>query len=313
MKKKIAGYTFSITASGFWRVLKKAWRRLKSNSPLHLAGSTAFFATFSIAPIFVIIIHLLGSVLGEATVRQRIVQKFAESAPDESVQQLSRIMDGLLQLSGLWYVDAVLFLFLLFTSSTLFSVIKNSVERLWRIKTIQHKSVGYRLKKRLFSIVLIVAACALLVASLIGQSVQAFLGEAISDISPAASVFFKSIYRFLGSVFIAWIWFTLVYRYITDARPQWKTVLAGAFFTTVLFTIGRFILQAALSGTNLPSVYGASASLVLLQLFVFYISLLNYYGAAFTIEWAKHYRQRIYLPDHISYYSIEEKHSKEDP
>jgi membrane protein len=313
MKKKIAGYTFSITARGFWRVLKKAGRRLRSNSPLHLAGSTAFFATFSIAPIFVIIIHVVGSVLGETTVRQRIIQKFAESAPEESVQQLSRIMNGLQQLSGFWYVDVALLLFLLFSSSTLFSVIKNSVERLWRIKTVEHKSFAQRLKKRLFSVVLIVIVGALLVASLVGQSLQTFLGDAIADISPAASVYFKSLYRFFGSVLIAWIWFTLVYRYITDARPQWKTVLAGAFFTTVLFTIGRVILQAALSGTNLPSVYGASASLVLLQLFVFYISLLNYYGAAFTIEWAKHYRQQVYLPNHISYYTIEEKHSKEDP
>jgi membrane protein len=313
MKKKIAGYTFSLTASGFWHVLKKAGRRLKSNSPLHLAGSTAFFATFSIAPIFIILIQLLGSVLGEATVRQRIVQKFAESAPEESVQQLSRIMNGLQQLSGLWYVDAALLLFLLFTSSTLFSVIKNSVERLWRIKTVANKGFGYRLKKRLFSVLLIMAAGALLVASLVGQSLQLFLGDAIADISPTASIYFKNIYRFLGSVLIAWIWFTLVYRYITDARPQWKTVLAGALFTTILFTIGRVILQAALTGTGLPSIYGASASLVLLQLFVFYISLLNYYGAAFTIEWARHYRQRVYLPHHISYYTIEEKHSREDP
>ncbi|HEV7330411.1 MAG TPA: YihY/virulence factor BrkB family protein [Flavisolibacter sp.] len=313
MKKKIAGYTFSITAAGFWRVLKKAAKRLKSNSPLHLAGSTAFFATFSIAPIFIIIIQVLGSVLGEATIRERIIQKFAESAPDDSVQQLNRIMNGLQQLSGLWYVDVALILFLFFSASTLFSIIKNSVERLWRIKTVQNKGIGYRLKKRLFSVTLIVAAGALLVASLVGQSLQSFLGDAIADISPIASVYFKTVYRFLGSVVIAWIWFTFVYRYITDARPQWKTVLAGALFTTILFTIGRVILQAALSGTSLPSVYGASASLVLLQLFVFYISLLNYYGAAFTIEWARHYRQPLYLPGHISYYTIEEKHTKEDP
>ncbi|MDQ3278647.1 MAG: YihY/virulence factor BrkB family protein [Bacteroidota bacterium] len=311
MKKKIAGLSITFSATVFWRVLKKAGKRLSSNNPLLLAGSTAFFATFSIAPIFVLIIKLMGSVMGEEAVRRRVIQKFAESAPDESVQQFTRIVNGLQQISGKWYVDAGLVLFLLFSASTLFSIIKSSMQRLWRIKTMHGESVKYSLRKRLFSMSLIAAAGLLLVASLVVQNLQSYLGEAVADVSPIPSAYFKSFYRFLITVFVAWAWFVLVFRYITDARPQWKTVIVGALFTTVLFTLGRVILQSALSGTKLPSVYGASASLVLMQLFVFYISLLNYYGAAFTIEWAQHYRQRIHLPNHISYYTIEEKHTKD--
>ncbi len=299
-------------AGAFWTVLKRAGYRLKRNTPLHLAGATAFFATFSLAPIFVILIQLLGSLLGKAEIKQNIIQKFAESAPADSVAQLRRMMDGLQQLSGSWFVNAGLALFLLFSASTLFTIIRTSLYRLWRIKRIEKKNIAFKLRKRLFSVVLIVSAGVLLMAGVVGQSFQSLLGDSISEISPAASGYFHSLYKYVVSLVVAWAWFAVVFRYLTDVRPQWRTVFAGALFTSVLFNLGKVVLQSVLSAGSIPTVFGASASLVLLQLFVFYISLLIYYGAAFTIEWARYHRQLPHLPDYVSYYTMEEKHAKED-
>lgn len=299
------------TANLWWDILKKAAVRLKQNNPLQLAGSTAFFATFSLAPIFIIIIQLLGTLLGKGDIKRSIIQKFSESAPQQSVEQLRRMLNGVEQLSGSWYVNLGLFLFLLFSASTLFTVIRGSLYRLWRLKKVENKNVGFRLKKRLFSVLLIVAAGVLLLAGLLGQSLQGILGEAVAEVSGRAYYYFQSVYKHAISFLVAWGWFAVVFRYLTDARPQWRTVWVGAFFTAVLFTVGKAILQSALTGGSIPTVYGASASLVLLQLFVFYISLLIYYGAAFTTEWASHHNQKIWLPDYLSYYTIEEKHSRQ--
>jgi membrane protein len=308
MKKEEA----SNGAAAFWTIFKRAGRRLTKNTPLLLAGATAFFATFSLAPIFVIIIQLLGTLIGKAEVKRNIIQKFAESAPEESVAQLRKMMNGLEQLSGTWYVNAGLALFLLFSASTLFTIIRSSLYRLWRLKRIEKKNVGFKVRKRLFSVVLIVSAGVLLMAGLVGQSFRSLMGEAIAEMSPTASAYFHSVYKYVISLLVAWAWFAVVFRYLTDVRPQWKTVLIGALFTSVLFNVGKLILQSVLSAGNLPTVFGASASLVLLQLFVFYSSLLIYYGAAFTIEWARYHKQLFHLPDFVSYYTVEEKHTKED-
>ena len=297
--------------NAWWTILKKAAGRLKENSPLHLAGSTAFFATFALAPIFIIIIQLLGKLIGEGTVKRNIVQKFSESAPEDSVAQLQRMLAGLEQLSGTWYVNAGLALFLVFSASTLFTVIQSALYRLWQLKEIKHKSFGFKVKNRLFSVLLIVVAGMLLMAGLLGQSLQGMLGDAVEEISGTAYQYFQSVYRHFISFLLAWAWFAVVFRYLTDARPKWKTVAAGALFTAILFVIGKAILQATLTSNTIPTVYGASASLVLLQLFVFYISLLIYYGAAFTAEWAAHYHQPIRLPDYLSFFTVEEKHGKQ--
>ena len=301
-----------MATNDWWTILKKAGRRLKENKPVHLAGATAFLATFSLAPIFVLIIHVLGSVIGKTETKQKIIQKFAEDAPEESVAQLRQFLDGFQQLWGAWYVDIALSVFLLFSAAKLFILIRSSFYQLWRLKHIKDSNFGQKIKKWLFPIALIISAGALLMAGVLGQGLRNFLGETVAEILPSASGYFNSLYRYAVSLVIAWLWFALVFRYLTDARPQWKTVFVGALLTSILYSVGKAILQPSLSVGKIHAVFGTSASLVMLQLFIFYISILIYYGAAFTLEWARHYKQTVYIPDYLCYYKIEEKHTKED-
>jgi membrane protein len=298
-------------ASELGAILKKAAIRLGKNNPIHLAGSTAFLATFSLAPIFVLIVYLLGTIIGRKETKQNIIKKFAEDAPEESVGQLRQFIDGFQTLWGAWYVDVGLALFLLFSAFKLFLLIRSSFYQLWRLKHFKDKEFKFQLTKWLFPIGLIISAGVLLMAGVLGQGLQAFLGEAIAEISPKALFYFTSIYRYIFSLLVAWIWFAVVFRYLTDARPQWRTVLVGAAFTSVLYNLGKLVLQPSLSVGKIHAVFGTSASLVMLQLFIFYTSLLIYYGAAFTMEWARHYKQTIVVPEHLCYYTLEEKHSIE--
>jgi membrane protein len=253
----------------------------------------------------------LGGVIGRREISEKIIQKFAQDAPAESVAQLRQFIDGFQQLWGVWYVNVALFLFVIFSASKLFILIRSSFYQLWRLKHFHKKKWQLQVRKWLFPVALIVSAGVLLMAGVLGQSLQAFLGEAVSEISPSAAGYFRSIYRYAISLLVAWVWFAVVFRYLTDARPQWSTVLTGAFFTSVLYNVGKLILQPSLSFGKIHAIFGTSASLVLLQLFIFYISLLIYYGAAFTFEWARHYHQPIYIPDDLSYYTIEEKQTRD--
>jgi membrane protein len=308
MKKEKPTYT----TTSLWMILKKAARRLGKNSPVHLAGATAFLATFSLAPILVLIVNVLGSIIGRGEIRQNIIKKFSEDAPEQSVARLREFMDGLQQLWGSWYVNAGLSVFLLFSAAKLFILIRSSFYQLWRLKHVKETNLGQKIKKWLLPIVLIISAGVLLMAGVVGKGMRDFLGEAVAEVWPAASGYFNSLYRYFVSLVIAWLWFAVVFRYLTDARPQWRTVLTGALLTSILYNLGKAILQPSLSIGKIHAVFGTSASLVMLQLFIFYISLLIYYGAAFTLEWARHYKQTVHIPDYLGYYTIEEKHTMED-
>ena len=98
----------------------------------------------------------------------------------------------------------------------------------------------------------------------------------------------------------------MVFRYLPDGRPEWKIAFAGAFLTALLFTIGKVILHWLLTYSNINTLYGTSASIVLLLLFVFYSSLILYYGAAFTKVWAIHKQNPIRPLPHAIHYRLVE-------
>jgi membrane protein len=73
-----------------------------------------------------------------------------------------------------------------------------------------------------------------------------------------------------------------------------------------LFAIGKFILHWLLTYSNINTLYGTSASIVLLLLFVFYSSLILYYGAAFTKIWGIYKDEPIRPLPHATHYRLVE-------
>jgi membrane protein len=298
--------------SKWTHLLKKSFERLKKNDPLHLAGSTAFFAVFSIAPIIIIIIQILGIIFSKDDIREALLQQVTETVPEGTADQVRTMLEGLNNMADKWYVAIGGFIFLLFSASTLFKVIETSLLRIWRIKRTNNAGFLFQLKNRLFSVLMIIGAGLLLVVGLLGEGMQAFLGSYLAEISPVISKYFQSIFKHLLSIIVATAWFAIIYRYLSEARPQWKTVFVGALFTSVLFNAGKILLHALLGSSNLGTVYGASASLVLLLLFIFYISMVIYYGAAFTVEWARYHKQNMKKPDYLIFYKLKEEKSSEN-
>lgn len=83
--------------------------------------------------------------------------------------------------------------------------------------------------------------------------------------------------------------FAIIFKVLPDAIISWKDVVAGSLFTAVLFMIGKFCITIYLSNSNLASSYGTAGSLVILLLWVYYSSVILYFGAEFTKAYALKY------------------------
>src|SRR3546814_20452464 len=80
--------------------------------------------------------------------------------------------------------------------------------------------------------------------------------------------------------------FSVIFKLLPNARIGWKPALMGGFCTSLLFSLGKFILGRVLIRSDIASVFGTAGSVVLLLLFVFYASLIFYSGAVFTKNYA---------------------------
>ena len=287
-------------------ILRKALKELLQNDPLRMAGATAFFTTFALPPILVIFIQLFKMVLEPRLIRAKLFESLSEIVGNEAVHQLAGVLLAFRRLAQNWYVTIAGFLFLIFVATTLFSVIKRSINQVWKIKPDHEKGILKKMRTRFHSALVIVIAGILFMIGILTEGTQAIVGKYIYDISPLLAAYFNGIVKHLFSILIVTIWFAMVFRYLPDGRPQWKIAFAGAFLTSLLFAIGKTILHWLLSYSNITTVYGTSASIVLLLLFVFYSSLILYYGAAFTKVWGIHKDEPIRPLPHATHYRLVE-------
>ncbi len=295
----------------FINILKEAFAELKKNDPLRLAGATAFFTTFAFPPITIILIQMFGLFYNPDKLNKKFFEQLFEVLGKESGSQIRRTFLGFKSLAQNWVITVVGFIFLVFVATTLFKVIKDSINQLWNIKIDYEKKIGLKLQTRLISLVVIIFAGLLFLTGMIAEGYQAVLTSYLFKLFPATSSFLNEVISKLLSVLVVTTWFAILFKFLTDAILSWKVAISGAFFTGILFTLGKIVILTMLPFKQLNSIFGASTSIVLLLLFLFYSSFILYYGACFTKAYAKFIKDPIMPGPHAVRYKLAEIESEE--
>ena len=87
---------------------------------------------------------------------------------------------------------------------------------------------------------------------------------------------------FAVSFAVVSVLFTLMFKWLPDAEVDWRDVWLGGIGTAVLFEIGKFLISFYIGKQGLESTYGASASIVVVLIWVYYTAQIVLYGAEFT-------------------------------
>jgi membrane protein len=295
----------------FIEILRDAYKVLRKNDPLRLAGATAFFTTFAFPPISIILIQMFGLFYNPDKLGKKFFEQLSEVLGKESGSQIRRTFWGFKSLAQNWYITIGGFIFLMFVATTLFKVIKDSINQLWSIKLDQQKGIGPTLQTRLVSLVVIILAGLLFLSGMLAEGYQLVLTNYLAKLFPATGSILNQVISKLLSILIVTTWFTILFKFLPDAVPSWRVAISGAFFTGLFFTIGKMIILTMLPFRKLNSVFGASTSIVLLLLFLFYSSFILYYGACFTKVYAKFIKDPILPGAHAFRYELAEIKSEE--
>jgi membrane protein len=297
---------YSNPFSAFISLARQSFIEMSKNDPLRMAGATAFFTTFALPPIMIILIQVLGLIYDPETISNQLFGNLSHIIGIEGVRQIVNTLKAFSLLAKNTWITIGGFIFLVFVATTLFKVIKGSLNQLWKIRSFGSRSLSTVLRSRFISIAVIILAGMLFCIGLFIEGLQAFLGNYITEVAPALALSFNNFVNFILSVSIATLWFAILFRFLPDARAEWKTVLMGGLVTSILFNCGKFLLRWLLSYSNLNTIFGTSASIVLLLLFVFYTALIFYLGATFTSVWAVYKERPIKPLPHAMHYRLVE-------
>jgi membrane protein len=284
-------------------ILRKAFEVFRKNDPLRMAGATAFFTTFALPAVLIILIQVFGLVLNPRFMTRQLFFNIGEVVGRNTAGEIHKtFFNARHHLFNNWYETTFSFLFMIFVATTLLKVIRNSLNQLWNIRTGTKLGVKYSLLNRAKSFLVILIAGLLFLLVLLAEGGMDLIQQRAGDHLPLHGILAKAVFRQLLSLVLVTIWFSILFKFLPDGKPAWKTVIAGAVFTGFLFTAGKLILQWLLSYSSMQTIYGASTSSVLLLLFVFYSSFIFYYGACFTKIWAEFQDKPIQPAKHAEKY-----------
>jgi hypothetical protein len=87
--------------------------------------------------------------------------------------------------------------------------------------------------------------------------------------------------------------FAFIFKFLPDADIAWKDVWVGAFFTAILFSIGKTIIGLYLGSSAVGTTFGAAGSLVIILLWIYYSAQILFFGAEFTQVYANRLGSRV--------------------
>jgi membrane protein len=101
--------------------------------------------------------------------------------------------------------------------------------------------------------------------------------------------------NFLLSFAVITVLFAAIFKVLPDIKLRWRDMWIGAIGTALLFTIGKYLLAWYLGRESTSSSYGAAGSVVVLLMWVYYGSVILFFGAEFTRAYVKQTGSQIAL------------------
>jgi membrane protein len=293
------------------KIVARAFRQYQKDGPIQLAGTTAFFTIFAIAPIFVIITSLLGIILGEDEIARRILDEIQSLIGQDGAEFVATLIEDYggteRNITGTIIGLAVL----LVTSTTFFTILQNSINYIWRIRAKPKSNLLKALKDRLLSFGLILSIGFILLVLLIVDAALSFFGEFLTNYMEEFAVLLVRILNIIVSFGVLVLIFALIYRYLPDARIKWNITWVGAIITAALFVAGRYVIGLALGMADIGVMYGAAGSVVIFLLWVFYSSIILFLGAEITRQYAIYFGYSIEPKKYAVRIEISEKSDSE--
>lgn len=246
------------------------------------AAALAFFTVFSIAPVMIVVVAVIGLVLGERAAQgELMVQLQGVLGPEAAEVVETAVINSQIDQSGIWPM-LVGIVAIAIGATTVFAQMQQSLNTIWDVAARPSRnSLWLFIKARLLSLTIVLAIGFVLLVSLLLSVVLQTVMNFAEQWLPMPGQMMMAMEIFVSLTVITLL-FAAIFKILPDVVLSWRDVLAGALITALLFSAGRWMIAFYLANTATASSYGAAGSLVVLLLWVNYSSLILLYGAAVT-------------------------------
>ena len=269
----------------FFGLLKTAATGMANDKVPTMGAAIAYYTAFSIAPLLVITLAVVGLVVGKGGSKE-IFDTIGGMVGENGAKAIQGMVKGAAQQPHASMIATMIGIITLIAgASGIFTQLQESLNMIWKVAKKPSAGIWSTLQQRLLSFGMVGVIAFLLLVSLLASAGLSAAGRVLGGSLPG-SAFLWQLLDFAISIGVTSLLFALIFKVLPDVKLSWRDGLIGGLFTAVLFTIGKFAIGAYLGHSSVASSYGAAGSLIVVLLWVFYTSQLVLFGAEFTQAYA---------------------------
>ena len=266
----------------FIQVLKAAAQRWLDRDAFQHASALGFCTLFSLAPLVIILVAIVGAVYGQEAARGEISAAITNLVGP----QAASAVEGAVRRSRLEEAGIVPTLLgvgaLLFGATTVFAQMQSSLNQFWGVRAKPTRSgiLTFVMVRLLSLSMVLIIGFLLLTSFVVSVAITGVIEYAKNWI--AVPAFVIAGIDIAVSLAVTTLLFGMIFKVLPDVHLHWRDVWHGAFTTAVLFAIGKYLISFYLTHLAPASTYGAAGSLVVVLLWVYYSSLILFFGTCLT-------------------------------
>src|ERR687895_399151 len=222
-----------------WRASLRAAQDWWEDNCLRLAASLAYYTALSLAPLLLLIVGLLGTVLGREQVASQLAAQLESLMGPAGQELVTSILTTSSPEGGTW-ATVVGLVTLVIGATAVFGELQATINLIWEVRPAPTGGVWAGiwalLKERLFSLTLVFALAFLLLVSLV---ISAVLAGAAAWFQGPEQALVSRVLELAVSLLVLTIVFALLFTYVPDAEIRWRDVWRGGPITAAPFPPGK--------------------------------------------------------------------------
>jgi membrane protein len=272
-------------------MLKETVAAWNADKAPRLAAAIAYSTVFAIAPLLIITIALVGTVLGftgsahpHTSVENALLSQIRHAAGADAATMVRGMVDASFGKPRASVIAQIIgWVSFVIGASSVFVALQDALNTVWNTKAPVHQNVLVMLRDRAVTIgMLLVIGFLMVMTSLLNVAIS-FISANVTRILPFpnAGLAFAAVNWLISIVVIA-VLFGLIFKVLPDADIRWKDVGVGAVATAVMFVLGQALIGLYIGKAGVASAYGAAGALLAILIWIYYSALIMLLGAEFT-------------------------------
>lgn len=269
--------------SGFISFIREVIDEFLTDNCPHLAASVSYYLLFSLFPLTLAAVSVLGFLSRSPDVADRVIEAIGDYIPIES-EYITNAIEEVVDARAA--TGAIATLMLLWGGTSVFNAMRKALNAAWGIKAPRPFIV-----ERVVEFGMMFGLGLLLLLSFSLTTLVSILREFSLDFTGSSFLNGDAFWHFLIillSVSLSFVTFLLLYRFVPNTRVRWSDVWGGALLAAVAFEAAKQIfLWYATNFTHQNLIYGSLGGLIALMVWTYISTMILLFCAKLTAVYSR--------------------------